>query len=1099
MVTERERRPAGCLDTAAIAAYIDGDLPEGLSRPSIDAHLADCEDCYELFAEAIRLTLALHPPSAAPAAADAPRLPVMRGVRRRAVLLAGGALAAAAALSLVLAPPAALERWWDPSSRPELREVVAAVGPRRAIEPRLTGGFAWASPPSAMRGTADSPGEVPDVQIAVARLAQRASADRSARTLSALGTAYLAAGQVPRAVEALEESVALSDAVAFTWSDLAAAYLARSTLPGQAADVPRALDAVERALALEPGLPEGHFNRALALERLGLVQPAMDAWQHYLAIDADSPWATEARERLADLERRQARRGDDDGQALRERLFDEILPAWTPQPASRAQASIDPPDAVRTVADALARLSADRFAADIVAAATREAHAARAADGHRAYGRARAHYRQDAMDAAGPAFDEAAAHLEAAGSPLALSARLYRALVAYRTVDLASAEHRLTSLLADLPAVYPSLAGRVKWTLGLVATRRGDFLEAARLYRAALSDFEQADEPDNAAFVRLLLAENEERRGEPLRAWEHRLAALGGTPREGALLQSAQSALRVNWPYTAAILQDEAARIARSQGRVTTLVDALRLRAVTYASIERNDEARHLVRDARAILADAADSSRERLLAEVDLAEAQAATTSDAETGIEAATRAARYFAGAGGTGRLPEVHLLRGGLRRLTGDLAGARDDLTAALSQLEAQRDRLPAGTERLAFGEIAKRAADELVEVEIAAGRPEAAIAAADRVRGWDLTGGASAALDLEDVRRRLDRETTILYYTVGPTRSHLWTIRAEGVTWHVVPASRAQLRRLVGVIREDRLDSSSMRTLHDLLVAPAAEAIAQGSRTIVVADGPLHALPFPALPGARSPYLIEEQALLLMPALGALAPRIDVPAGAAPRAVLAVGNPRLDPRVFPDLPDLPNAAVEARRVASLYDRSHLLLEDEATTEALLGALDGVDVLHFAGHAVVNDLTPDDSRLGLLNRQSRALSAGEIGRLTLPHLSLAVLAACRTLGPVTDRTQGPMNLARAFLQAGAGYVVANRWLVDDRAAAAFLDLFHERYRTSRDAAASLQQAQRALVASTDERLRDPAAWAGWVVIGRPDAAGARRSTRAHQQEKP
>jgi hypothetical protein len=43
-----------------------------------------------------------------------------------------------------------------------------------------------------------------------------------------------------------------------------------------------------------------------------------------------------------------------------------------------------------------------------------------------------------------------------------------------------------------------------------------------------------------------------------------------------------------------------------------------------------------------------------------------------------------------------------------------------------------------------------------------------------------------------------------------------------------------------------------------------------------------------------------------------------------------------------------------------------------------------------------------------------------LRLTRLALAVLGACRSLGPITDRVQGPMNLARAFLQAGIGHVL-------------------------------------------------------------------------------
>jgi hypothetical protein len=46
--------------------------------------------------------------------------------------------------------------------------------------------------------------------------------------------------------------------------------------------------------------PEAAWNRAVAIEALNGRARAMPAWHDYLAIDATSPWAAEARKRLAD-------------------------------------------------------------------------------------------------------------------------------------------------------------------------------------------------------------------------------------------------------------------------------------------------------------------------------------------------------------------------------------------------------------------------------------------------------------------------------------------------------------------------------------------------------------------------------------------------------------------------------------------------------------------------------------------------------------------------------------------------------------------------------------------------------------------------------
>src|SRR5262249_35163849 len=124
---------------------------------------------------------------------------------RRSVIAASAAFAAAAALVAAIA--------WNTTlfqRRTPLTDVVAAVGTRRIVEPRLTGGFAYGPMPSGVRSVRapidDAP---PDVRIAVAQLEKLELRRRTPEVLAALGTAYLAVGSGESAVRALEEAVAV--------------------------------------------------------------------------------------------------------------------------------------------------------------------------------------------------------------------------------------------------------------------------------------------------------------------------------------------------------------------------------------------------------------------------------------------------------------------------------------------------------------------------------------------------------------------------------------------------------------------------------------------------------------------------------------------------------------------------------------------------------------------------------------------------------------------------------------------------------------------------------------------------------------------------
>src|SRR5205807_1590723 len=81
-------------------------------------------------------------------------------------------------------------------------------------------------------------------------------------------------------------------------SDLAAAYLVRATETNHAQDLPRALESATAALKTFPDMPEAAFNRALALERLALVDQTRQAWRDYLRLDSNSGWSNEAKSHL---------------------------------------------------------------------------------------------------------------------------------------------------------------------------------------------------------------------------------------------------------------------------------------------------------------------------------------------------------------------------------------------------------------------------------------------------------------------------------------------------------------------------------------------------------------------------------------------------------------------------------------------------------------------------------------------------------------------------------------------------------------------------------------------------------------------------------
>ena len=330
MALDDRRHP----DAEQLAEYADGVLGADV-RADVEKHLVDCADCRAVLAETMAFVVAERVGGQTSGAASGAR--VLRFRSRRWVTGAAAGLAAAAALVMVvrLARPDLVDQMFGARrDRPELQELIAAVAsePTRPVEGRLTGGFKYAPPPSPTRGPGDRDVS-PDVRIAAAKIEKLARADDTPQHRAALGLAYLALGDLDKAVEALEDAAQQDPGNAQFQSDLAAAYLARARWRDRAEDWARALAAADRAIKADPRRAEAYFNRALALEGLHLTDQALDAWTAYQSLEPATPWSRESATRMQTLKERRQRSAAPgptaiDRQALRERIEDRLLTEW---------------------------------------------------------------------------------------------------------------------------------------------------------------------------------------------------------------------------------------------------------------------------------------------------------------------------------------------------------------------------------------------------------------------------------------------------------------------------------------------------------------------------------------------------------------------------------------------------------------------------------------------------------------------------------------------------------------------------------------------------------------------------------------------------
>ncbi|MFL5541442.1 MAG: CHAT domain-containing protein [Longimicrobiaceae bacterium] len=981
---------------------------------------------------------------------------------------------------------------------------------RLSIETRWRSCASAASAPgSAVPAETCGPAETPSARVLAA--AERASAAAEAgidpAALHAAGVIDLlwpreGGNSLDGALSLLERAARLSDRPAPVLADLAAGRLVRAERTGSVRDLLEAYEAAAEALAREPWLAAACFDRALALDRLGLAGEAAAAWERCAGSGGRSPWADEARRRaraaaaLPPLPRPPAGPGDADAYAAADPQralllgLDALLGEWGRQEeagdSARAGAALRTAEALGA---ALERRRRDASLADAARAVRDAAPAGRAAlaRAHAAYAAARAAYEAGDYPGAAPAFERLAVDT-AAPPPLRAWSLLFRGatrLYAGRG-EAAEADFRAVAAAAD-PARTPALAGRARWSAGTRLLRAGRYQEALGEYRAAEALLGRAGEREHLGAVRYLEGETRLALGDedggyaalrraawtlrpyPASLWRHNLldvmakaAAVDGLPRAALALVDADvaAAARTGRPIYAA-----EARLARAR---------MRARAGDAAGAAQDRAA------GAALLREMPPGPARWFGARLREAEAAAAARTAPARSVAALDSAVAFFAPEGNPLRLLPALVARGDARLALGDVDGAAADLDLATARLSELGQGVEGAAARAALLDAARAVFDRMVMLRVRQGRPADALAAAERGRApLSPTGPAAGRGAAAGLPRG---ETAVEYTLIGDTLL-AWTVSGGEVRMARATVGREALGRMVERARAalelgtDAAARPALAALYDRLLRPLEGRLgAEGAPLVVVADGEVAAAPFAALlDTARGRWLVEAHPLRFAPTLRDAARRAGRPP-AVPRA-LVVADPAFDPGAWPGLPRLRGAAAEAGSVAALYPGAAVLAGPRADAAAFARALAGAEVVHYAGHALFDDARPEASALvlapGPAGRAGR-LDAAAIARMRLGGVRVVVLSACRTLRSGGGRSGGFAGLSGALLAAGAGGVVGSVGTVpDDAATRALVTRFHRAWRAGGDGPAALRAAQLQLLRSPDPGLRSPSAW--------------------------
>ena len=1059
-------RVASHPEPTVLAAFIDGNV-DGKELHVLTEHLIDCEECRSV----VRAGAAFQRQAATK----------VRASRQLRI----GKWLIAAMLLIAFASALPLYRWYiDP-----LRSL---QGESRRLEARLT---AFEHAPFAPPRRSST-----ETTQALAHLYAEVRRDRTPANLHRLALGELALGRVRAGHDLLTEALEFEPRNGALWSDLAAAKISLG-------DIPNAAEASARALEYEPDLAAAAFNWALSLERLEVRSSATEAWTQYLRLEPTGSWADEAHARSKDIvpapkwdasnlvrldpaDSRLRQIVSRHPQQARKTILGSVLPRWI------IAADIRDLHLARAVGRIRAA-AGDPFLLDVVehTAANRE----NVRDGILAYASASDELTKRRTESAGAGFLLAGRQLRIAQSPLAWSADILTASCDFYGGRSEAALARLSKVRDEWQRAgrrYPGVAADAEWVRGLILSRL-DANASLEAYRRGMAEARRGGDVEHEAALLALVVEILDRvedTGESDRLRIQSLRQLHDTAATSdrmynAFSSGAYAMLRSGRPRVAGAFIDAQERIARTTGDPLQLAESATERALALRDLGRHEAAeRHLQLARTPASRIPTEALRERTLSNLALVAGTIYARSDPARAVAEITSAIATWERYGWRVHTATAYLLRGEVLARTNPRA-AESDFRAGIAEMERQRDRIAEPRLRVTYFERADHLFSRLIELMLDQDRTGEALAVAERKRSHEIlrtiAAGAparsTAPLDSNQLASAIADDTVLVEYILLERGAAIWAVGRRGTFFARSPsrgdAIQGMITRHLAAIAVNDLVAASLeaRALYRQLIAPVGARLSDVTRVVIVADDRLQLIPFAALLDPDGRYLIESFTIALAPSGSTF---VHSGRGAERRgSLLAVAQPA---PAGADM--LPNAERETRDVADFYRDSSVYVGREIAPDEFLRRAGEMTIVHFAGHARLDPYEPRGSALLFEGDAEPAamLRAEKISAARLTNRPLVILAGCSTGNGPLRRNEGLDSLATAFLRAGAHGVVATLWDVEDDTAALLFREFHKQLSNDRDAAEALRDAQIALLRSTNDRRRQPKAWAGYALFG-------------------
>jgi len=395
------------------------------------------------------------------------------------------------------------------------------------------------------------------------------------------------------------------------------------------------------------------------------------------------------------------------------------------------------------------------------------------------------------------------------------------------------------------------------------------------------------------------------------------------------------------------------------------------------------------------------------------------------------------------------------------------------------EKQRQITEAKTQEAAYDPVQLANSDLAMEFDAVFRSGEQATD--EKISATNLLSATKSSkwLDIDAIneqRKTLDPETAFISYWLNNKNVYTFALNRDRIQASIIPLDEIH-QPIINLNRA--YDRTIANVLYRKLIAPYEDMLR--THLVIMTNGALQNIPFAALPDDnQNTYLGDRQLIRYAPGIEyALARHSQSPLQKTATHHSQNKMLILAPTDVSGAARLQAAKVEAKAIAPLF-QADTFFDDQVTRSLLNEKVPQYSLLHYAGHAKLDENMPDFSHLVLAkdNASQSSFYVNDIKKLPLRHLQLAVLSACESARTNAFNLNNEFSaLNGAFLEAGAASVVASLRVVRDDVAAGFMTHFYQKLKNGESKARAMQLAQQYVRENVSP---DPADWAAFILSG-------------------